>query len=105
MSLPDITVVNKHHKQDGIYIGRGSPLGNPYRLSDGEPRGATLVRYSRYLHVKIREQDPAICNELNRLAQLAMKGPLKLQCFCAPHPCHGDVVKDVLLAALNQPTE
>ncbi len=98
----DITVVNKHHKESGEYIGRGSPLGNPYKLNDTESRNDTIMRYSRYLYVKIREQDPDICNELQRLAELAMQGPLKLQCFCAPKACHGDVIKDTLINTIQE---
>lgn len=102
MPILEINVVNKHHGTQGEYIGRGSPLGNPYKLNDNEPRGSTIMRYSRYLYTKVRERDEAICNELQRLAELAMEGPLNLQCFCHPQPCHGDVIKELLETTIMQ---
>jgi len=34
--------------------------------------------------------------EVFRLARLAKKGDLYLGCWCAPLPCHGDVVKKAI---------
>lgn len=97
------TVVNKHHKQSGEYIGRGSPLGNPFPI-DG-PKGWTRAKvielYRIWLRQHIDKSDPTVCNELNRLVAIAQQGELKLQCFCAPLPCHGDVIKQVLLEAMK----
>ncbi|MNY41735.1 hypothetical protein D3C86_1765720 [compost metagenome] len=103
MSQPKITVVNKHHKQSGEYIGRGSPLGNliPINNAVGDTRAVVIAKYRLWLKEKIDSNDPRVCNELNRLVELAQQGELKLQCFCAPLPCHGDVIKQVLLEALK----
>lgn len=97
----DITVVNKHHKVSGEYIGRGSPLGNPYFVNHKDPgsREHAIECYRRYIKERMDEQDPVILNELMRLYELAQKGPLKLLCFCAPKTCHGDVIKEILLSA------
>ena len=98
-----ITVVNKHHKQTGEYIGRGSPLGNPYPIDvlNGQTREVVIRDYRAWLKSQIYYNVPAVCNELNRLVDLAQQGELKLQCFCAPLPCHGDVIKQVLLEAMK----
>lgn len=98
-----ITVVNKHHKQSGEYIGRGSPLGNPFPIDNtiGQTRKVVIDRYSVWLKEQIAADNDRVCDELNRLVELTQKGELKLQCFCAPHPCHGDVIKQVLLEALK----
>ena len=98
---PKITVVNKHHKQTGEYIGRGSPLGNPFPITPNCTRHQAITNYKVWLDNRITMNDPAVCNELNRLAELAQQGELKLQCFCKPLPCHGDVIKQVLLDALK----
>lgn len=98
-----ITVVNKHHKQTGEYIGRGSPLGNPYpiNVAIGHTRARVIELYKRWLEGQIAANNDKVCDELNRLVELTQHGELKLQCFCAPHPCHGDVIKQVLLKALK----
>lgn len=98
-----ITVVNKHHKQSGEYIGRGSPLGNPFPINNSSAmtRAVVIKMYHTWLTKKINDNDPVVCNELNRLVDLAQQGELKLQCFCAPLPCHGDVIKQVLLEAMK----
>jgi len=73
--MPAPRVYNKHHGDapaDAVYIGRGSPWGNPYVIDkDGD-----------------REQ---VCNrfEMAWLPALDVT-PLAgrdLVCFCAPHRC------------------
>lgn len=110
-SLPKITVVNKHHRQSGEYIGRGNPLGNKFtHLVSKFPdvivvatREEAVARYGAWLDEQIAKEDVAICDELNRLADIASStGSLSLQCFCAPRPCHGDHIKRVLLQAFKE---
>jgi hypothetical protein len=102
-----ITVKNKHHirgaSTPGEYIGRGNVLGNPFSHMPGTKaqfivadRAAAVAAYEIWLRKKIEASDVAICKELNRLFYLAQESPLDLVCFCAPHACHGDVVKKVL---------
>lgn len=94
-----ITVVNKRATSKGEYIGRPSPLGNPFKIkSAGGPyeRGETIPLYERWLRDKIAAKDPAVCAEMNRLYKLAKRGDLQLVCWCAPLACHGDVVKKIL---------
>jgi hypothetical protein len=80
-----ITVVNKHRDEYDIYIGRGSIWGNPFRLADTRDdvaRARVIEQYEQYLL-----QQPAL---MARLPELRGK---RLACFCAPKPCHGDVLK------------
>lgn len=105
--MTNIMVVNQHHTSDGEYIGRGSPLGNPFTHMNGtralfkvKNRDEAVDKYAIYLNGKIAGNDPAIIKELERLAYIAMDGPLILRCFCAPKRCHGDVIKQVLETAI-----
>lgn len=93
-----ITVVNKHHKQAGEYIGRGSPLGNPFPIdvAKGQTRQLVISNYKEWLERQIAHRVPRVIDELNRLGNIALKGDLALQCFCSPQPCHGDIIKNVL---------
>lgn len=89
------TVVNitKNEKYD-VYIGRAGhdldgTFGNPFKLQEGEPRGATIQRFKIYFLERI-ESDPEFKSRVE-----ALKG-LRLGCFCVPKPCHGDVLVEWL---------
>lgn len=100
-----ISVVNKKRGGVGEYIGRPSALQNNYTSKDygGGKRVATVAEsiacFERELRDKIARKDPVVCGELNRLYALAQTQPINLVCWCAPGPCHGDVVKKVLMEA------
>lgn len=72
--------------EGAVFIGRPSRWGNPYPLKREEERGATLERYRRWLW-----------NEVDSgrlpLEDLAALDGQDLACYCAPHPCHGDVLE------------
>lgn len=95
-------VVNKHHGETGIYIGRGSPLGNPFPIQGRDTRDVVIEKYEVWLKEQIRIENPTVIRELNTLGTLVMTGPLKLQCFCAPQACHGHVIVDVLFNAISK---
>ncbi len=98
-----INVVNKYHVKTGEYIGRGSPLGNPFSHIQGtkaafvvDSRDEAVDRYEEWLSERMKAQDQEILKELYRLKEIALSGPLNLVCFCAPKRCHGDVIKRVI---------
>jgi len=75
------TVVNRHHRLPyDVYVGRGTPWGNPYLVSEGG-REAVIHRYEEYLRGN--------SDLLQQLSELQGK---VLACSCAPQPCHGDVL-------------
>lgn len=85
------TVINRHHfkgkpmPRPWRYIGRGSPLGNPFTIK--EHGMAALGLYRRWLWDHIRSKNAAVLGELRSI------GPDEhLVCSCAPRPCHGDIV-------------
>lgn len=108
--IPDITVINIKQSKDPaqIYIGRsmrtqklkGSPLANPFRLSHSKSREQCLSQYRNWLNGQLQISSPARA-ELRRLTELAKKFPLKLACWCAPETCHGDVIREKILEALD----
>lgn len=102
--MAKITVVNKHHGVSGVYIGRGSPLGNPFPINNvaGMTRSVVIDLYKDWLLKKITNNDPAVCKALNQIAGLAQQPEgVALQCFCKPHPCHGDVIREIVLNAIE----
>lgn len=101
VSACPIIIVNKHHGKSGEYIGRGSPLGNPFVIGKDGSREQVIAKYRVWLNEQIMRKNPVVLDELNRLGNKAIddKG-LALQCFCYPKPCHGEVIKDKLVKAM-----
>ena len=101
VSARPITIVNKHHGKSGEYIGRGSPLGNPFVIGKHGTREQVIAKYKVWLQEQIDKGNPVVLDELNRLGNKAIdeKG-LVLQCFCYPKSCHGEVIKEKLVKAM-----
>lgn len=74
--------------EGSIYVGRGTPLGNPFRREKhGE---AALDLYLDWLRVQVRKRDPAVM-----LALRSIRATSFLVCSCSPKPCHADVIAHV----------
>lgn len=61
----------------GVYVGRGSPWGNPFRISFAQTREQVIERFR--------------CEVLPSLDVTPLRGK-HLICFCAPKPCHADLL-------------
>lgn len=68
-------------------------------------RGDTIDLYRAWLAAKIKSKDPAVMTELNRLTDVASKQPLQVVCHCAPHACHGDVVRQAVILTAQRRME
>ena len=66
-------------------IDRRTVGGNPFRIGKHGDRGAVIALYRRELWRGIRAGEIA-------LADLAARSGETLACWCAPEPCHGDVL-------------
>lgn len=101
---PEIQITNKHHGRKGnqptFYIGRGSPLGNPYKVED-HGRGNAIMKYDNWLEDQINVKNPDVMGALETIAHAALQGPIKLECFCAPMACHGEVIKRRVCEAIR----
>ena len=83
-------VANIRNADYDVYIGRSGRgqdgyFGNPFILSAGEPRGASLDKYRVYFYDRLKTDDEF----RRRVHQLKGK---TLGCFCKPYPCHGDII-------------
>jgi Domain of unknown function (DUF4326) len=82
----------------GEYVGRPSVLGNPYVVGRHETQAHVVALY----RLRLRQQwrcGGAVRQELERLAaKYRRDGRLTLLCWCAPLPCHADVVREAVLA-------
>ena len=104
-----INVVSKYKHEpsnNDVYIGRGSPLGNPFTGSKKventkaafqcSSREEAIEKYEQYLRLAIYKNDSYICNEMNRIWKMAKTGDVNLVCFCKPKACHGDIIKKLI---------
>lgn len=85
LSRDETRVVNIQYDRCDVYIGRGSPYGNPYSIGPDGDRAEVLRKFAIYLEEKLK-LEPAFEAQL-----LALKGKI-LGCHCVPLPCHGDVI-------------
>lgn len=81
-------VYNKYHgvvPSGSVYIGRPSKWGNPFEIGVDGTREEVIAKY----------RDKILSNStLIMLAKSELKG-LNLVCFCAPKPCHGDILLEI----------
>ena len=79
MAHPLVTVKWKPHD---VYIGRPSVWGNPFAMKSEADRAKVIADYEAWLQTK---------PELIAKAKRELKGKV-LACYCAPKPCHGDIL-------------
>lgn len=85
------------YKGIGEYVGRPSPLGNPFPIGPDESRETVIQRYHTWLRSQL-EYDTSARKEFERLQQIYRDtGSLILICWCAPLPCHADVIRRMIL--------
>ncbi len=95
-------VVNRRrHKPtaDDVYIGRPSKWGNPYTIQGVT---TTLAKWT----CKTRDEAIAkyrewIVQQPELMAALPELAGKTLVCFCKPAKCHGDVLADLVDAAME----
>jgi hypothetical protein len=82
-----------------VYIGRPSPLGNPFVIGRDGTREEVIEAYRRRFSIGV-ELDEAVQNAVAGLLEIARDGDLELECWCSPQHCHGDVIKSWLEGAI-----
>lgn len=78
-------VKDKNKPNDAIYIGRPSKFGNPFVIGKHGNRDQVLLKYKEWLL-----SNPELCES----AKHELKGK-DLVCYCAPLPCHGDILLQI----------
>lgn len=78
-----IVVHLKYEKYD-VRIDRATILGNPFTVQKYGRLGC-IARYEKYARERMKKDAEF------RRAVLACRGQ-RLGCWCAPKPCHGDVI-------------
>lgn len=92
-----MSILNKHRDKipiGSVYIGRGSPWGNPFVIGKDGTRDQVCDEYPLYLWNQIRTGNIT----MQQLADLHNKD---LVCFCAPCRCHGETIEKAALWAFK----
>jgi hypothetical protein len=92
-----IRVARKGQGLGGVYVGRPTPLGNPFRLEREDQREEVVARYAAWLEEELHRGNREVARALEELyRRLKRQGALTLLCFCAPRRCHGEVIAEHL---------
>lgn len=87
-------VVHCKREPFDVYVGRPSIWGNPFVVGRDGTRTEVIAKYETWL-----------ANQSELLAALPSLRGKTLGCWCAPKPCHGDVLlrlTDALAARQGQ---
>jgi len=79
-----VRVKNKRVDSNGVYIGRPSKWGNPFVIGRDGDRDDVIRKYREYARVTFSVEE------------LRMLVGHDLVCWCAPKPCHGNVLIELV---------
>ena len=82
------TVVNRRKELFDVYIGRGSKWGNPFIIGKDGTREDVIAKYRKRFYENLKTGSFTHEEVIKKLAGT------KLGCYCAPMPCHGDVLAE-----------
>ena len=96
-----IRVVNrKTWKGEGHYVGRPTPMGNPYSHVVGTlaefkvgSRDEAVERYGEWLEGRLDGDNPTTRMFVSLLDEYERTGEMTLVCSCSPLRCHADTIK------------
>ena len=84
-------VYNKYHKnapKDAVYVGRPSKWGNPFVIGKDGTRAEVIEKYRKFIW------DHVFTSDLFMADLRELKGK-DLVCYCAPKPCHADILLEI----------
>jgi len=88
----------KTYKGPGIYIGRPSPLGNPYKIGRDGTRKEVIEKYDAWLQSELKKKRSRARQAIEMMRMQYEAGQkLILICWCAPKRCHGHIVRDTVV--------
>jgi hypothetical protein len=70
-----------------VYVGRPSKLGNPFVIGRDGTRGEVVAKY------RVHFNEMYARGEIT-LEEIAALDGVDLVCWCAPLPCHADVIAE-----------
>jgi hypothetical protein len=95
-----IRVVNRKNTREGRYVGRPTPLGNPYQVEAFGREGAVRRYCEWFSRVKSEGKVAQALAALEREAE--KRKTLTLFCWCVPELCHAEVVAEEIASRLER---
>ena len=74
-----------HNDERHQYVGRPHILGNPFKIGVDGNRVQVIAKYKRYFWDRVNSDEEFLAAALE-------VGGKDLICWCAPLPCHADVI-------------
>ena len=81
-----VRVVNGSAPAGSVAIGRGTRWGNPFIIGEDGDRAVVIAKFHHYAQWRL-EREPQWLEPLRGI---------DLACYCAPKPCHGNVIVELL---------
>lgn len=119
--MPEINIVHCRKELDNIYCGRGSALGNPFKIGAGSSRDTVCDLYHEYFYSIVDEVSfldlwelvsyedimrSKITPQLKQLYYIFNKlvngEDINLGCYCTPNRCHIETIKEFLELKLEE---
>lgn len=79
--MPKLTTVVRYNQAHDRYIGRPSYWSNPFKIGRDGTREEVVGKYAE-----------ALAQDRERLLSIHELCGQRLACYCAPEPCHGDIL-------------
>ncbi len=76
---------DKFPRLSDLRIDRRTKYGNPFAIGKDGNREEVIVKYREY-----------IAENMHLINEIRERNPRYLYCWCAPLPCHGDVIVELL---------
>lgn len=88
-----VKVFNLRHgpMPNAVYIGRPNKFGNPFVIGKDGTREEVIKKYREWFYSQPKLQEQAV-------EELRGKN---LGCWCAPLPCHGDILLEYVNNAIS----
>jgi len=94
ITVKNLKLETPSHPYD-VRVDRKSVLGSPFYLGVESNRQNVMDRYEKHIYKNCTQE---MKDELSRLYNIYKKyGKLNLFCWCAPLPCHADIIKKIIL--------
>ena len=85
-------ILNKHHgniPKDAVYVGRPTYFGNPFVIGRDGTRAEVIEKYRHWVQTSSHPDATHV-----RAVIHTLRGK-DLVCWCAPAPCHADILLEL----------
>lgn len=105
--MPQIFIANKHRHTEieyplnsiVTYIGRPFLLGNPFKIGKDGDRKEVIAKFEALTLSTIKMSRHPMRAAILTLTREFWENDMNivLECWCSPLPCHGDIIKKLIL--------